>query len=40
MIDGIPVIDGVIHPYNLSQSNANGPIGPMVREGFYQLHSH
>lgn len=40
MIDGIPVIDGVIHPYNLSEANANGPIGPMVREGFYQLHSH
>jgi uncharacterized protein len=40
MIDGVPVIDGVIHPYNLSEANANGPIGPMVREGFYQLHSH
>jgi len=40
MIDGIPVIDGVIHPFNLSESNAKGPIGPLVREGFYQLHSH
>jgi len=40
VIDGIAVIDGVIHPYNLSQANANGPIGPMVREGSYQLHSH
>jgi hypothetical protein len=40
MIDGVPVVDGVIHPYNLSEANANGPIGPMVREGFYQLHTH
>jgi len=39
-IDGIPVIDAVIHPYDLSEPNANGEIGPMVREGFYQLHSH
>ncbi len=39
-IDGVPVIDGVIHPYNLSEDNTNGQIGPMVREGFYQLHSH
>ena len=40
MIDGIPVVDGVVHPYNLSEANANGSIGPQVREGFYQLHSH
>lgn len=40
MIDGVPIIDGVIHPYNLSVENANGQIGPMVREGFYQLHAH
>jgi len=40
VIDGIPVIDGVIHPFNLSESNAKGAIGPLVREGFYQLHSH
>jgi uncharacterized protein len=39
-IEGIPVVEAVIHPYNLSEANANGPIGPMVREGFYQLHSH
>jgi len=40
VIDGIPVIDGVVHPFNLSESNAKGAIGPLVREGFYQLHSH
>lgn len=40
MIDGVPVVDAVVHPYNLSESNANGQLGPMVREGFYQLHAH
>ncbi|MFN3258687.1 MAG: amidohydrolase family protein [Ilumatobacter sp.] len=39
-IDGFPVIDAVVHPYNLSADNAKGQIGPMVREGFYQLHAH
>jgi predicted TIM-barrel fold metal-dependent hydrolase len=40
VIDGVAVVDAVVHPYNLSVENANGQIGPMVREGFYQLHSH
>jgi len=40
MIDGIPVVDAVVHPYDLSETNAIGELGAMVREGFYQLHSH
>lgn len=40
MIDGVPVIDAVIHPYDLSAANVAGDIGAMVREGFYMLHSH
>ena len=40
MIDGIPVIDAVVHPYNLSSPNVASDIGAMVREGFYMLHAH
>lgn len=40
MIDGIPVIDAVVHPYNLSEGNIASDLGAMVREGFYQLHMH
>jgi hypothetical protein len=39
-IDGVPVVDAVVHPYNLSAENAKGDIGPMVREGFAMLHAH
>jgi len=40
MIDGVPVIDAVVHPYNLSAANVASDVGAMVREGFYMLHSH
>ena len=40
MIDGIPVIDAVVHPYDLSEANVAGEIGAIVRQGFYMLHSH
>ncbi len=40
MIDGVPVIDAVVHPYNLSAANARGQLGPMVRDGFAMLHGH
>ena len=40
MIGDVPVIDAVIHPYNLSEANAAGPTGAMVREGFAMLHMH
>jgi predicted TIM-barrel fold metal-dependent hydrolase len=40
MIDGIPVINAVVHPYDLSVDNVASDVGAMVREGFYQLHAH
>lgn len=40
MIDAIPVLDGVVHPYDLSVDNVAGEMGAMVREGFYGLHAH
>lgn len=40
MIDGVPVVDAVVHPYNLAADNARGELGPMVREGFAMLHAH
>lgn len=40
MIDGIPVINAVVHPYDLSLDNVASDVGAIVREGFYQLHSH
>ena len=40
MIDGIPVIDAVIHPFNLSLENVAGEVGALVRDAFYELHAH
>jgi hypothetical protein len=40
VIDGVPVIDAVIHPYNLSVANCASELGTMVREGFTDLHEH
>ena len=40
MIDGVPVINAVAHAYNLNQDNARGPVGGMVRDGFYGIHAH
>lgn len=40
MIDGLPVVDGVVHPYDLSVDNVASEMGAMVREGFYGLHAH
>jgi len=39
MIDGVAVVDAVVHPYDLSADNVAGEAGAMVREGFYQLHA-
>ena len=36
---GIPVVNAVAHAYNLSAGNARGPMGAMVREGFFGLHT-
>jgi len=35
----IPVVNAVAHAYNLSAANARGPMGAMVREGFFGLHT-
>lgn len=40
MIDGIPVVDAVVHAYNLSADNVASDIGAKVREGFAMLHNH
>jgi hypothetical protein len=38
VIDGVPVVDGVVHAYNLSEANVASELGGMVREGFAMLH--
>lgn len=40
MIEDIPVVNAVGHAYNLSAANARGPVGAMVRDGFYGIHAH
>ena len=40
MIDGTVVVNAVVHPYDLSLSNVASDLGAMVRDGFYELHSH
>ena len=40
MIDGVPVIDAVVHPYNLAASNVASGVGAEVRDAFYQIHAH
>lgn len=39
MIDGVPVVDAVVHPYNLAASNVSSPLGEAVRQGFYAIHA-
>ena len=36
MIDGIPVIDGVVHPYNLDADNEAQPAAAVIREIVYE----
>ena len=40
MIKDVPVVNAVAHAYNLSPANARGPVGDMVRQGFYGIHAH
>jgi uncharacterized protein len=40
MIDGIAVINAIVHPYDLSEANVASDVGAMVRHGFGMLHSH
>lgn len=40
MLGNAFVVNAVGHAYNLSRENARGPIGAMVRDGFYGIHAH